>query len=64
MHRYLNDIKNCNFYIISVPTPIDIKKKPDLSATISASKKIGSILSPNDIVVFESTVYPDATEKN
>jgi len=59
----LNDIKNCNFYIISVPTPIDIKKKPDLSATISASKKIGSILSPNDIVVYESTVYPDATEK-
>ncbi len=53
----------CNFYIITVPTPVDQNKKPDLSAIISASKMVGTILSEGDIVVYESTVYPGCTEE-
>ena len=58
----LNDIKNCNFYIITVPTPINKKKKPDLSSLITSSNLIGSVLKKNDFVVYESTVYPGLTE--
>ncbi len=57
------DIEDCNFYIITVPTPIDVVKRPDLSALISASEAIGKILNKNDYVVYESTVYPGATEE-
>lgn len=56
------DLAACNFYIVTVPTPIDIHKQPDLSPLISASKILGSVISKGDIVVFESTVYPGATE--
>jgi UDP-N-acetyl-D-glucosamine/UDP-N-acetyl-D-galactosamine dehydrogenase len=59
----LSKIRNCNFYIISVPTPIKKNYNPDFSATISASKIIASILKKNDIVVYESTVYPGATDE-
>ena len=53
-----DDLKKFNFYIICVPTPINIKKKPDLSPLILACKIIAKVLKKNDVVVFESTVYP------
>jgi len=59
-----NDIKDCNIYIVTVPTPIDKHKKPDLTPLINASKLIGEILKKNDIVIYESTVYPGATEED
>ena len=58
----LEDIKNCNIYIITVQTPIDKNNQPDLSPLIKATKTIGSVLSKNDIVIYESTVYPGVTE--
>ncbi|MGE6481117.1 Vi polysaccharide biosynthesis UDP-N-acetylglucosamine C-6 dehydrogenase TviB [Psychrobacter namhaensis] len=63
---YSSDIQalsDCNFFIVTVPTPIDDYKQPDLTPLISASKAIGGLLKQNDIVVYESTVYPGATEE-
>ena len=57
------DIQSCNIYIITVPTPIDEYKKPDLSPLQSASKVVGNFLKKDDIVIYESTVYPGATEE-
>jgi UDP-N-acetyl-D-galactosamine dehydrogenase len=57
-----NDLSKADFHIVAVPTPIDKDKKPDLSFLFSASKTIGRILKKNDIVVYESTVYPGTTE--
>ena len=57
------DLTECNFYIITVPTPIDKDNKPDLNPLYEASKLVGSILKKNDIVVYESTVFPGATEE-
>ena len=59
----LEDIKDCKIYIITVPTPIDNQKKPDLNPLKKASRSIGSILKKGDIVIYESTVYPGATEE-
>ena len=59
----LEDLSDCNIYIITVPTPIDHDKKPDLAPLVKASKAIGSILKIGDIVIYESTVYPGATEE-
>ena len=59
----LDDIKDCCIYIITVPTPIDKNKKPDLSYLEKSSQAIGSILKVNDIIIYESTVYPGATEE-
>ena len=59
----LEDIKECKIYIITVPTPIDKDKKPDLTPLIKASQSVGSILKKDDIVVYESTVFPGATEE-
>ncbi len=56
-------LADCNFYIVTVPTPIDADKKPDLAPLIRASETIGQVLKPGDIVVYESTVYPGATEE-
>jgi UDP-N-acetyl-D-glucosamine/UDP-N-acetyl-D-galactosamine dehydrogenase len=56
-------IKNCNIFIVTVPTPIDDKKNPDLTPLINASSSIGRILKKDDIVIFESTVFPGATEE-
>lgn len=56
------DLKKCNFYIITVPTPVDSHKQPNLLPLYSASEIIGKVLKIGDIVVFESTVYPGATE--
>ena len=58
-----NDLKECNIFIATVPTPIDSKKKPDFSALLSVCKIIGPLLKRKDIVVFESTVFPGATEE-
>ena len=57
------DIQNCNIYIVTVPTPIDIHKRPDLSPLEKASETVGKVLSKGDIVIYESTVYPGATEE-
>jgi UDP-N-acetyl-D-glucosamine/UDP-N-acetyl-D-galactosamine dehydrogenase len=59
----ITDIAECNVYIVTVPTPIDKYKQPDLTPLIKASELIGSVLKPNDVVVYESTVYPGATEE-
>ncbi|MGB5989422.1 MAG: nucleotide sugar dehydrogenase [Marinifilaceae bacterium] len=57
-----DDIKNCNVYIVCVPISIDKHKNPDLSPLLSASKTVGKLLNKGDIVIYESTVYPGATE--
>ena len=59
----LEDLKNCNFFIVTVPTPIDEFKQPDLSPLVKASNSIGQVLKAGDVVVYESTVYPGATEE-
>ena len=60
----LDDIKSYNIYIITVPTPINKFKSPDLELLISATKQIGSILKTDDIIIYESTVYPGCTEED
>jgi len=59
----INRIKDCNFYIITVPTPVNINKSPNISSLIDATKSIGRLLSKGDIVIYESTVYPGCTEQ-
>jgi UDP-N-acetyl-D-galactosamine dehydrogenase len=59
----LKDIEDCNVYIVTVPTPIDAYKRPDMAALRSASKTIGEVIKRGDVVVYESTVYPGATEE-
>jgi UDP-N-acetyl-D-galactosamine dehydrogenase len=59
----LDDIARCNVYIVTVPTPIDAAKRPDLTPLIKASEAIGKVLKPGDTVVYESTVYPGCTEE-
>ena len=59
----LEDMRDCNIYIVTVPTPIDEHKRPDLTPLEKASETIGSLLKANDIVIYESTVYPGATEE-
>jgi len=60
----LDDIRDASIYIVTVPTPIDIFKKPDLTPLLSASKAVGSVLAKGDIVIYESTVYPGCTEED
>ncbi|RUM70334.1 MAG: Vi polysaccharide biosynthesis protein VipA/TviB, partial [Sulfurovum sp.] len=59
----LEEISDCNIYIVTVPTPIDKHKKPDLTPLLKASESIGKVLKKDDIVIYESTVYPGATEE-
>ena len=59
----LDDIAGCNVYIVTVPTPIDTAKRPDLTPLIKASEAIGKVLKPGDTVIYESTVYPGCTEE-
>lgn len=59
----IDDIETCNFYIITVPTPVDKHKSPDLEPLRNVSEMIGKVLQKGDIVVYESTVYPGATEE-
>ncbi|ATI44023.1 Vi polysaccharide biosynthesis protein VipA/TviB (plasmid) [Pacificitalea manganoxidans] len=58
------DIADCSIYIVTVPTPIDAYKRPDLTPLIKASETVGSVLKKGDIVIYESTVYPGATEED
>ena len=59
----VDKLKTCNIYIVTIPTPIDIHKRPDLSPLEKASETVGKVLSKDDIVIYESTVYPGATEE-
>ncbi|WP_180105778.1 MULTISPECIES: Vi polysaccharide biosynthesis UDP-N-acetylglucosamine C-6 dehydrogenase TviB [unclassified Acinetobacter] len=59
----LEDLKDCNFFIVTVPTPIDEYKQPDLTPLVKASESIAKVLKKGDVVVYESTVYPGATEE-
>ena len=59
----VESLRDANFYIVTVPTPVDQAKRPDLSALLSASRLVGSVLGRGDVVVYESTVYPGATEE-
>ena len=58
----LDDIRDCNFYVVAVPTPVDENNNPDLTPLIGASTTVGKVISKGDIVVYESTVYPGVTE--
>lgn len=60
----VEDLRACNVYIVTVPTPIDEHKRPDLTPLIKASETIGGVLKKGDIVIYESTVYPGATEED
>ena len=60
----LEDLYKCNIYIISVPTPINKKNEPDLSILLSATKDVASLVKKNDIIIYESTVYPGCTEED
>ncbi len=58
-----SDLANCNVYIVTVPTPVDEHKRPDLTPLVKASQTLGKLLKKGDITIFESTVYPGATEE-
>jgi UDP-N-acetyl-D-glucosamine/UDP-N-acetyl-D-galactosamine dehydrogenase len=58
------DLKTANYFIVTVPTPVDVYKKPDLSPLIKASETIGKVLKKGDVVIYESTVYPGCTEED
>ena len=60
----LEDLKEASYYIVAVPTPIDMHKKPDLTPLLSATKSVGKVISEGDYVVYESTVYPGCTEED
>lgn len=60
----LEDIKDCNHYIVTVPTPVDKNNRPDLTPLYKASETVGKVLSKGDIVIYESTVYPGVTEED
>lgn len=57
------DLKSCNIYIVTVPTPIDEHKQPDLTPLVKASEMLGTVVNKDDIIIYESTVYPGATEE-
>lgn len=58
----IDDIRDCNFYVVAVPTPVDENNNPDLTPLYGASETVGKVIAPGDIVVYESTVYPGVTE--
>lgn len=60
----IEKIRDCNFYVVAVPTPVDVNNNPDLTPLISASKTVGKVISKGDVVVYESTVYPGVTEED
>lgn len=59
----LDDIRDCNIYIVAVPTPIDVNCRPDLCPLLNASETVGKVISRGDVVIYESTVYPGVTEE-
>lgn len=60
----ISEISDCNFYVVTVPTPVDRNNRPDLTPLVKASETVGKVISIGDIVVYESTVYPGATEED
>ncbi|WP_024326803.1 nucleotide sugar dehydrogenase [Thioalkalivibrio sp. AKL19] len=60
----LETMRECNVFVVTVPTPIDLHKRPDLGPLLGASRSVGQVLKPGDTVIFESTVYPGATEED
>ena len=58
----IDDIRQCNFYVVAVPTPVDRNNNPDLTPLYGASEVVGKVISRGDVVVYESTVYPGVTE--
>ena len=58
----IDDIRDCNFYVVAVPTPVDADNNPDLTPLYGASTTVGKVISKGDVVVYESTVYPGVTE--
>ena len=60
----LETLRNCNVYIVTVPTPIDTTRRPDLTPLIRASETLGQVVAKGDVVIYESTVYPGATEED
>ena len=59
----IEKIRNCNFYVVAVPTPVDANNRPDLNPLVKASETVGRVISKGDVVVYESTVYPGVTEE-
>jgi UDP-N-acetyl-D-glucosamine/UDP-N-acetyl-D-galactosamine dehydrogenase len=59
----MEDLKDCNVFIVAVPTPIDTNKRPDFTPLIKASEAVATVLKPDDVVIYESTVFPGATEE-
>ena len=59
----LEDLKDCNYYIVTVPTPVDKNNRPDLTPLYKSSETVGKVLKKGDIVIYESTVYPGVTEE-
>lgn len=59
----IGHIRDCNFYVVAVPTPVDANNRPDLRPLLGASETVGKVISRGDIVVYESTVYPGVTEE-
>ncbi|MBO0592821.1 nucleotide sugar dehydrogenase [Cellulophaga sp. E16_2] len=59
----IEDLKHCNYYIVTVPTPVDKNNRPDLTPLYKSSETVGTVLKQGDIVIYESTVYPGATEE-
>ncbi len=59
----LENIRGCNFYVVAVPTPVDVNNRPDLRPLLGASETVGKVIGKGDIVVYESTVYPGVTEE-
>lgn len=57
-------MRTCNVYIVTVPTPIDEHKRPDLTPLIKVSETVGKVLKAGDVVIYESTVYPGCTEED
>jgi UDP-N-acetyl-D-galactosamine dehydrogenase len=60
----IDNIKDCNYYIVTVPTPVDKNNRPDLTPLYKASETVGKVVSQGDIIIYESTVYPGATEED
>ena len=58
------DLKDCTVFVVTVPTPIDNYKKPDLGPLLTASRTVGAVLKKGDVVIYESTVYPGCTEED
>ena len=60
----LDELRDCNVYIVTVPTPVDKAKRPDMRPLTAASETVGQVIAPGDVVIYESTVYPGATEED